>query len=377
MLALALGLAGLMSGAAVPSARAAGPWSSTGSLAAARDLHTATLLPNGDVLVAGGRNGGPSVKAELYHPSTGTWTRTGSMTTARYWHRATLLRNGKVLVVGTNQWPSSSYEAFTATVRSAELYDPITGRWSPTGSMVDALYFRTLTLLPNGKVLAAGGSTVEGQESNHAELYNPATGAWTPTAPMAQARHGATANGLANGKVLVAGGYDNPGPLLASAELYDPTRGTWAPTGAMKAPRTDGIGVTLTNGKVLVFGGGALGPNGKQSTTQPPALYDPASGSWSSTGPAVHHRIFTTGTLLRNGQVLAAGGNPDGKTDKTATAEIYNPVTNRWTATTPMALARRGHTAILLPTGKVLIASGQGAGGVRTKTAELFTPPRG
>jgi hypothetical protein len=370
-------LVGLGAGVALPDAQAAGPWSFTGSLGVARDLHTATLLPDGDVLVAGGRNGGPSAKAELYHPSTGTWTRTGSMGTARYWHTATLLPNGKVLVVGSYPPGTSDYATLLATLRSAELYDPATGRWSITGSMVDALYFRAVSLLPNGKVLAAGGMTYEGQESDHAELYDPATGTWAPTAPMTHVRSRATANVLPNGKALVAGGYDNPGPFLASAELYDPAKGTWAPTGAMKAPRAEAMSVTLANGKVLVFGEVALGPNGKLDKTQPPALYDPASGSWSTTGPSVHVRTFATGTLLRNGQVLVAGGNADGNTNKTATAELYDPVTNRWTATASMAVARRLHTATLLPNGKVLIASGQGVGGVRTKTAELFTPPRG
>jgi len=349
----------------------AGPWSTTGPLIQARDSHTATLLANGDVLVAGGRNGGPSAKAELYHPSTGTWSRTGSMHTARFWHSAVLLANGQVLVVGTYPYSTD----YLATVRSAELYDPAKGTWSTTGSMVDALYWRTLSVLPNGKVLAAGGTTYEGQDSNHAELFDPATGTWTPTAPMTSVRSRATANVLANGKVLVAGGYDNPGPFLASAELYDPARGTWARTGAMRAPRAEAASVTLANGKVLVFGEVALGSNGKLDRTQPPALYDPASGSWSTTGPSVHVRNFTTGTLLRNGQVLVAGGIADGNNLKTATAELYDPVTNRWTATASMAVARRLHTATLLANGNVLIASGQGAGGVRTKTAELYTPP--
>jgi len=378
-LALAAVLAGL-TGAALPAARAAGPWSATGSLATARDLHTATLLPNGDVLVAGGRTGGGagSVKAEIYHPSTGAWTRTGSMSTGRDGHGAVLLPNGKVLVAGSFPYSAPDPATMVAAMRSAELYDPSTGKWSPTGSMIDAAWYRTITLLPTGKVLAAGGKPFEGAEqTDHAELYDPATGRWTVTAPLAHARSSATANVLPNGKVLLAGGYDYPRGLHASAELYDPVQGTWSAAASLPAPRAESMSVTLANGKVLVFGGGTTGPNGKLDKTQLPVVYDPATGRWSTTGQMVHLRWATSGTLLPNGQVLVAGGNPDWDTVKTATAELYDPATNRWAATDPMAVARRFHTATLLPSGKVLIASGQGAGGVRTKTAELFSPPPG
>lgn len=373
-------LAGLI-GAALPAARAAGLWSATGSLAAARYLHTATLLLSGDVLVAGGRTGGGagSVKAEIYHPSTGAWTRTGSMGTGRYGHGAVLLPNGKVLVAGSG-FPYGAPDSATVltTMRSAELYDPSTGKWSPTGSMVDAAWFRTITLLPNGKVLAAGGKPAWGaDQTDHAELYDPVTGWWTATAPLAQARSNATANVVPNGKVLLAGGYDYPRGLHASAELYDPVQGTWSTAASLPAPRAESMSVTLANGKVLVFGGGTTGPNGKLDKRQLPVVYDPSTGRWSTTGQMVHLRWATSGTLLPNGQVLVAGGNPDWDTVKTATAEVYDPATNRWAASDPLAVARRFHTATLLPSGKVLIASGQGAGGVRTKTAELFSPPPG
>ena len=228
------------------------------------------------------------------------------------------------------------------------------------------------------RVLAAGGKPAEGaNQTDHAEIYDPGTGRWTATASLARARSSATANVLPNGKVLVAGGYDYPRGLHASAELYDPVRGTWSAAPSLPAPRAESMSVTLANGKVLVFGGGTTGPNGKLDKTQLPVVYDPATGRWSPTGQMVHLRGATSGTLLRNGQVLVAGGNPDWDTDKTATAELYNPATNRWTATGSMAVARRFHTATLLPSGKVLIASGQGAGGARTTTAEVFSPPPG
>src|SRR5262249_25578657 len=115
--------------------------------------HTATLLPNGKVLVAGGEwqdpdSGTKSLSsADLYDPATGIWSGTGSLGTARAYHTATLLPNGKVLVVG-------GYDSYVFDpLASAELYDPATGAWSPTGSLAAARYSHTATLLANGKVL--------------------------------------------------------------------------------------------------------------------------------------------------------------------------------------------------------------------------------
>ena len=135
---------------------ATGSWSSTGSLGTARDVHTATLLPSGKVLIAGGvyygGDGGSALNsAELYDPATGTWSNTGGLNTGRYLHTATLLPSGKVLVVG-------GYKDFSGYLSSAELYDPATGTWRATGSLDTARYGHTATLLPSGKVLVAAGS---------------------------------------------------------------------------------------------------------------------------------------------------------------------------------------------------------------------------
>ena len=133
-----------------------GTWTTTGSLNTARAAHTATLLPNGDVLVAGGQDasGNALASAELYNPTTGSWTVTGSMATARKSHTATLLANGEVLVVGGlgNNNPQAPCLA------SGELYDPSTGRWSSTGSMAATRFLHGATLLQNGRVLVAGGN---------------------------------------------------------------------------------------------------------------------------------------------------------------------------------------------------------------------------
>jgi galactose oxidase-like protein len=237
----------------------AGMWSPTGSLSTARSGHTATLLPNGKVLVTGGLEGGPgglyySVAAsELYDPAAGTWSPTGSLSTARSGHTATLLPNGNVLVAG-GDFVSSPNPFYV--IAASELYDPAAGTWSPTGSLSTARSGHTATLLPNGTVLVAGGSGTGPIAAS--ELYDPTAGTWSPTGSLSTARSsGYTATLLPNGKVLVAGGWGGTGPIAAS-ELYDPAAGTWSPTGSLSAARDFHTATLLPSGVVLVAAGAIL-----------------------------------------------------------------------------------------------------------------------
>jgi hypothetical protein len=296
-----------------------GTFSLSGALIYVRSGQTATLLPNGNVLVAGGYysvsqagNGGISASEELYDPATGTFSATGSLVTARTSHTATLLPNGKVLIAG-------GWAGLNDTTASAELYDPATGTFSVTGSMVTGRGNHTATLLPNGKVLIAGGQSVTGPPTAQiivylasAELYDPATGAFSATGNMTDARLYHTAMILNTGKVLVAGGQ-GIASFLTSAELYDPTSGTFSPTGSLLAGRNRHSATLLNNGQVLITGGGL-------SSIE---LYDPAAGTFSSGGGMMTARFGHTATLLTNGNVLAAGG---GETlDTLGSAELYVP----------------------------------------------------
>ncbi|HJU10495.1 MAG TPA: kelch repeat-containing protein, partial [Candidatus Binataceae bacterium] len=262
-------------------------WMATGSLGHRRSEHTATLLPNGKVLVAGGFDSGfPTMSAELYDPATGTWTATGSLTAARADHTATLLPNGKVLVAG-------GY----GLLSSAELYDPASGTWTATGSLATARADQTARLLPNGKVLAAGGHTMS------AELYDPASGTWASTASLATGRLLHTATLLPNGKVLVAGGEDTSLHILASAELYNVGLGfATASQPKIKAIKSHGNQLQIT-GKRFQGISQASGGNTQDSATNYPLaqlrsidsaqvtfLPVDSSRGWSNTS-------FTSGTI--------------------------------------------------------------------------------
>ena len=343
------------------SVKASGTWSITGSMATARFAHSAILLPNGKVLVVGGTiNGVYLSSAEIYDPAAGTWSNTGSMSKARIDFTATLLPNGKVLVAG-------GYDNNPGYFNSAEIYDPATGTWSPTGSMnKTGIYAQgrsghTATLLPNGKVLVAGGvshnawngMTVYNSDS---ELYDPAKGTWSGTGSMKNDHYHHTATLMLNSKVLVAGGITAGGNSVITAEFYDPITQTWSSTGSMNMGRYGFTATLLPNGRAL-----AVGPY-----TNTVELFTQESGTWSYTGSLSIDRAGQTATLLSDGQVLVAGGIKQNGSVQ-CSAELYDYATGSWNPTGSMSNVRGGHTAILLPNGQVLVAGGGVA------SAELYT----
>jgi Galactose oxidase, central domain/Kelch motif len=283
-----------------------------------------------------------------------SWSYTGNLNTARVDHSATLLPDGKVLVAG-------GYDNDNA-LNSAELYDPATGRWSITGNLNTA-GGGTATLLPNGKVLVTRGL-------NSPELYDPATGTWSITGKLNTAG-GGTATLLPNGKVLVAGGSDNHS-FLNRAELYDPATGTWSITGNLNTARVDHTATLLPNGKVLVAGGFFNNCSSGCSALNSAELYDPATGTWSTTGNLNSAPQSHTATLLPNGKVLVAAD--------TGYGELYNPATGTWSDTGNLNTIRYGHTGTLLPSGKVLVAAGVDSGGdnvLSIDNAELYDSTTG
>ena len=321
----------------------AGMWRLTGSLVTGRYLHTATLLPNGQVLIAGGGATTGLASAELYTPQTARWTATGRLHAARVAAASVLLPNGSVLIVG-GYGPSSVSNNVRA---SAEIYDPRTARWTITGSLHDARWGCTATLLRDGTVLVAGGHNGRAELSS-AELYNPRTGTWRLTGSLRVARSGHTATVLPNGRVLMTGGTPAP-----TTDLYDPRTGRWTEAGA--APSGGFTTATvLRTGQVLVTGGTRGGPVHA-------ALYDPPSGRWRRTAaPSLGASgVWSTATRLPSGQVLLVAV-ASGQGIALAATALYDATTGRWTPTAPPPrhTALFGHTATLLQDGAVLLAGG-------------------
>ena len=341
----------------------------TGSMTAGRISHTATLLNNGKVLITGGAidlNSQTFVtdSAQLYDPATGTFPGAGSMTTVREGSTATLLNNGQVLIAGGDNGDCDSGNCVLA---SAELYNPATGTFTATGNMTDTRTEHTATLLNNGKVLMAGGFNGDMADLASAELYDPATGTFTPTGSMTTARQNQTAALLNNGMVLIAGGIAGGFPILASAELYDPATGIFTATGSMAGGRVGHTATLLNNGQVLIVGGG--NPSGE--------LFNPATGVFTITGDTSVNLSGATATLLNNGQVLIAGGDEGpGSNVPTASALLYNPATGAFTSAGIMTTARAQHTATLLNNGNVLVAGGVASpsGFPILASAELYLP---
>jgi PKD repeat protein len=347
---------------------AAADFIATGSMATPRYLHTATLA-GGKVLIAGGLGigtTGPIASAELYDPILGTFSAGDNMT-ARYFHTATLLANGKVLIAG----------GFGAAgpLDSAELYDPASHTFSAVGvGMTAPRYNHTATLLADGTVLIAGGFGATGPRPLiSAELYDPIGGTFSAVNPMTTFRSLHTAT-LAGGKVLIAGGFGFSGAALNSAELYDPASRTFSDVGvgSMNVSRYNHT-ATPAGGKVLIAGG--FGATSLASAE----LYDPASGSFTATGSMTTPRDQHTATPLADGKLLIAGGANN--TVSLASAERYDPASGTFSDVGSMTASRYNHTATRLADGKVLIAGGFGviAGGfvaTALASAELYAPPQ-
>ena len=267
----------------------------------ARLNHTATLLRNGKVLVAGGQGEHLTVldSAELYDPFNGTWTVASPMHHARTMHTATLLSDGRVLVAGGVRYSRQAGILYTYVMlpARAELYDPAADKWMETGAPNMTSDSQAATLLPNGNVLMVGA--------------DPGSG----VRPLGNGR-------LEQHPAEQLGSSDEGEP--SSAEIYDPAAGNWSMSGAMAVPRTDHTATLLPDGKVFVFGGGRK---------------DARVGAV----PALHGKEFVF------------GGTPDGFAD----AELYDPASRKWThIVNEQVVERVGHTATLLPDGKVLIAGG-------------------
>lgn len=322
-----------------------GVWEQTTPLSVPRYDHTTTLLGGGKVLVAGGRTQGtPPVElpatAEVFDARTEKWSPTGPMTDARWSHTATVLPDGRVLVAGGFGSPftvtaGGSGSNSQPVLDTAEIFDPRTGRWSLAGRMGTRRALHVAALLPDGRVLVGGGRTCNRPPptacnftfaTSTAEIYDPATGTWSPTGPLTAPRHTTSAATLANGTVLVPAGFVGGGAPVGTADVYEPGTGTSRPTGNLNVARSRQGAMVLHDGRVLVAGGFA---------TPTSELYSPATRTWSLTGaiplpPGANRRFNHAFAVLPNGKALVAGGATFPPSAITRNADLYDPATGRW-----------------------------------------------
>jgi hypothetical protein len=299
------------------------------------------------------------------------------MNTARWQATATLLPNGKVLIAGG----TSGYTTLNG-LASTELYDPTTNAVAVGPAMIGGRSGRlsaTATLLPDGKVLIAGGST-----QHLTDLYDAYANSFAPAAfqpALNDSYSAATATLLPNGKVLIAGGIGDGGGAISSTELYDPATNTVAAGPTMSAARISATATFLPNGKLqtdgvqtdgkVLIAGGELGADGGFKRLNSTELYDPATNTFAA-GPAMNTaRGDAAATLLPNGKVLIAGGA--GQPVVLNSTELYDPATNTFGASNPMNAARFDAAIVVLPDSRVLITGGFGSDSSALSSTELYT----
>ncbi|HZZ91816.1 MAG TPA: kelch repeat-containing protein [Usitatibacter sp.] len=348
-------------------------WPEAGPLHVARAGHTATLLRDGRVLVAGGDGGGMGTSVETYDPATGRWTMAAPLHLSRSGHTATLLADGRVLVLGGHFTYAPSAAVFVIAP-TGEIYDPAIDSWELVAGPLTPRIAFTATLLPDGEVLVAGGVDAGDDTVAPCELYDPATGRWMTTGSFIM-RWGHTSTALADGRVLVTGGYGDDMLMLPlpDAQVYDPAAGRWTYAGMMNIARGQHAASLLADGRVMVTGGlwrdccGMVGSQGgyfRAGTLAASEIYDPSTNAWSPGPELGTAREMHTATVLRDGSLLVAGGTQETGQIPHLGAILLDSVESSpapampWVSAASLGTARYNHTATRLADGSVLLVGG-------------------
>jgi lysophospholipase L1-like esterase/N-acetylneuraminic acid mutarotase len=340
-------------------------WRMAAPMVSGHGATAATTLTDGRVLVVSGQETtGNTTVAELYDPPTGVWSQTGSLHEARHAFRPPVtLADGRVLIVG-------GHDNNVIDIASAEVYDPAAGTWSYTGGLSTSRRYAVTVGLEDGRVLVATGAHGGPDGSrflNSAELYDPGSGQWSPTGSTQIRRESATGVRLHDGRVLLFGGYTCCDFFTPAAEVYNQYTGTWSRAADLPSGRAGAAVAVLADGRVLVAGG-ATNVSGPFNDA---LLFDPGTLSWSLAGTLAEPRSGADALLLPDGRVLLAGGGPLG-------TEIYDPQANAWSAGPSLNLPHPGGKLTLLSDGNVMmIGGGTGPDGRQTEIwrPTLLPPP--
>lgn len=367
-----VGGAGLAGAFAFAGAAPSASFTVTGPMHTPRAGATATVLQDGDVLVAGGQDssGNPLASAELYHPSSGSWTGVAPLPVAVSQATATRLDDGDVLVAGGLTTSGGNLQASGAS----QLFDPRTGQWRETSrDLQTASYGASAGLLANGQVLYAGGLTSPGNGATAtavAELYDPSHGTWSATGSLPVAVARAASARLSDGAILVAGGETGAsGGLTDVAEIYRAGAHGFAPVDHLDTPVAEAATTVLGDHDVLVAGGETSTGGAPTSAVQ---RFDPNTGNWNGAASLPFASYGATATTLPSGEVVYAGGLTSGSGNPTNDAALFDPSSNGWSSTGNMAVARGFATSAPVGHGQVLVAGGLTAHGV-TGEAERFS----